>query len=463
MPATERFQQPAKLADIYFDPEEYLGRVYSARDFILGEIKEKLPPDFKPRVALTLGSGGLGDAAQIIENAVTIPYEKIPGFKKTTVEGHAGNVIMGYISGVPVIGFQGRRHYYEEGGQPNDVIALKNVTFPVYVARALGADLYFATNAAGGLNSNYRTGDLMTIESHIDLYFPNPLLGPQVNFMNAARFQPQNTEYKAKFRKMLKQAAKNVEEENHLHEGVYCALTGPTYESRADSQKLRKDGADAVGMSTVPEVIAATNLGMETMGFSLITNVIAEDGTNVTSHEEVSAALEHPTTRARVTKILQEFFRLLSQKPEWLLREEVDSSEIVVDNVSYPYVIVREGLESRLPYVVGLASPTEIPFISENVPRKYHRFILGHEIRHRTKYNNLSEEDACLAALEDEFADVDEKYPYEFNRYIHERRIFFDALVNFYENDEVQRKSRAEGFLNGIRKARDYLVKSDLI
>lgn len=311
MAAPEALRQPVTLADIYFDPEEYLARVNTARDFI----KERLPRGFTPRVALTLGSGGLGEVANIIDKVATIPYEEIPGFKKTTVEGHAGNLVVGYIAGVPMIGFQGRRHYYEEGGQPNQVIALKNVTFPVYVARALGSDLYFATNAAGGLNPKYKPGDLMAIESHTDIHFPNPLLGPQVNFMNAARFQPQNTEYNPKFRELLKRAAANVGESEHLHEGVYVALTGPTFESRADSQMLRKEGADAVGMSTVPEIIVATNLGMETCGFSLITNVIAEDGTNATSHQEVMAALQDPATKGRVTNITQEFFRLFSTIP----------------------------------------------------------------------------------------------------------------------------------------------------
>ncbi len=466
MPVAEALRQPASLADIHFEPAEFLSRIYSARDYILGEIKEKLPPDFKPRVALTLGSGGLGDVAELIENPVIIPYENIPGFKKTTVEGHAGNLVVGYIAGVPMIGFQGRRHFYEEGPQPNQVIALKNITFPVYVARALGAEHYFATNAAGGLNSEYQTGDLMSIESHIDVYFPNPLAGPQVAdadgnvFMDAFRFQPQNTEYAAKYRRLLKLASKNVGESEHLHEGVYCALPGPTYESRADSQKLRKDGADAVGMSTVPEVIVAANLGMDTYAFSLITNVIAEDGTNATSHDEVTAALKEPATKARITKIIREFFRLLAKRPQWLLNVEVDSSEITVDGEVYPYVIVKDGLEPSLPYTLGYVG-AEVPFISVNVSRKYHRHILGHEIRHKTRYKDLTEEEACLKALEDELQDVKAALPHEYRDYIHERRVFFDKLVEFYETHEEQLKARPAGFLEGLIKARDHLVRID--
>lgn len=308
MPGLERADQPFTRADVFFDPAEYLERISTARDFT----KEQLPAGFTPRVALTLGSGGLGEVASIIDCVATVPYANIPGFKRTTVEGHAGNLVAGYIAGVPMIGLQGRRHYYEEGGQPNQVIALKDVTFPVYVARALGADLYFPTNAAGGLNPKYKPGDIMVIESHIDVHFPNPLFGPQVDFMKPMRLQPQNTEYNPELRALLLQAAANTGETEHVHEGVYCALTGPTYESRADSQLLRGEGADAVGMSTVPEVIVAANLGMDTIGFSLLTNVIAEDGTNATSHVEVMAALKNPDTKKRIANITKEFFRLLN-------------------------------------------------------------------------------------------------------------------------------------------------------
>ena len=310
MQALERKDLQITYGDIFFDPQEYLERIYYARDYI----KEKLPSDFTPRVALTLGSGGLGEVAQIINPVANIPYTEIPGFTETTIEGHKGNLVAGYIEGTPMIGFQGRKHYYEEGGQPNLVKALKNVTFPVYVARAVGADIYFATNAAGGLNLNFKSGDLMVIGAHIDIHFPNPLLGPQVDFMNPKRFQPQNTEYDSGLRALLHRAALKLNESDHVHEGVYAALTGPTYESRADSQLLRREGADAVGMSTVPEVIVAANLGMETVGYSLITNIVSPDGTNATSHEEVMAAINDPRTKKRITGITREFFGLLPNK-----------------------------------------------------------------------------------------------------------------------------------------------------
>lgn len=291
---------------VLFDAEEYRHRIGLAADYI----KDRLPDGFVPKAVLTLGSGGLGAIAESMEKVATIPYGDIPGFFKPTVVGHAGNLIAGYIEGVPVIGYQGRRHYYEEGGQPNQVVALKDVVFPVYVARALGADLYIATNAAGGLNPSHKPGDLMAITSHIDIYFPNVLLGPQVDFMNAMRFQPQHGQYNKDLRALLHQAAHLAGEGGRVHQGVYVALTGPTFESNADTLMLRKNGADAVGMSTVPEIITASNIGMETLGISLISNVIAADGTNATSHEEVTAALEDPATRKRATGVLHEFFRL---------------------------------------------------------------------------------------------------------------------------------------------------------
>lgn len=296
----------------YFDPRKYIEKIKQACTFI----KERLPKGFKPQIALTLGSGGLGEVANLIENAATLNYCEIPGFKQTTVEGHSGNLIIGYIERVPVIALQGRYHYYEEGDQPNQVIALKNATFPVYVVTGLGVNLYFATNAAGGLNTKYKPGDLMIIESHIDIFFPNPLLGPHVDFRDAPRFQPQHTEYSPKLCQLLRKAAENTGETKHVHKGVYVALTGPTYETKADSKLLRNLGADAVGMSTVPEIIVATNLGVETCGLSLITNVIAEDGTNATSHQEVMAALQNENTKERVKKIIQEFFKLYYKKKE---------------------------------------------------------------------------------------------------------------------------------------------------
>ncbi len=306
MATVERQDHASREQFPLFDPEQYVRRIDEAKTFI----KERLPEGFVPKVVLTLGSGGLGVIGDEIQKVATIPYEDIPGFHKPTVVGHAGNLIAGYLEGVPVIGYQGRRHYYESGGQPNQVIALKDVVFPVYVARALGADTYIATNAAGGLELKFRPGDLMVITSHLDIHFPNVLLGPQVPFMDAERFQPQHGQYNAELRAILLHAATHAGEADRVHEGVYAALTGPTFESVADSQALRRSGVSAVGMSTVPEIITASNIGMETLGVSLISNVIAPDGTNATSHEEVTAALQDPATKNRVANLFREFFRI---------------------------------------------------------------------------------------------------------------------------------------------------------
>lgn len=294
----------------YFNPVEYRKKIFTAADYV----KEQLPSGFIPRGILTLGSGGLGSVANVIKRVATIPFKNIPGFPVTTVFGHEGNLVTGYLEGFPVIGQQGRIHYYEKGGEPNQVIALKEVTFPVYVERALGAEFLIATNAAGGLNSKFRPGDLMIIGAHNDLHFPNPLAGPQVDLFDAWRFQPQHNEYNQRFRRLFHQAARNVNEAGRVHEGVYAAVTGPTFESAPDSRQLRVEGIDAIGMSTVPEVIVATNIGMETGGFSLIANVVRPDGENPTSHDEVMAALRDPATMKRATNVTSEFFRLLGKE-----------------------------------------------------------------------------------------------------------------------------------------------------
>lgn len=152
----------------------------------------------------------------------------------------------------------------------------------------------------------------MVIESHNGLFFQNPLQGPPANFTNEFYFQPQFMEYDDFLRSVLKTAAANVDESSHIHEGTYTALMGRTYETKAESQALRALDTDAVGMSTVPEIITAANLGMETIAFSLITNVIDKDGSNKTSHEEVMAALKAQETRKRVHEVTKEFFRILN-------------------------------------------------------------------------------------------------------------------------------------------------------
>lgn len=267
-------------------------------------ITSRLSQNFTPRVAITLGSG-LGKLASLITPVVTIPYAEIPNFPQTTTPGHEGTLIAGHLEGVPVIGLNGRKHFYEVARE-ND--AMDRVTFPVHVAANLGCRIYAATNAAGGLNPAFKVGDIMIIRSHIGLFVPNPLLGQHHDFGGNPLFQPLSGIYPEKLRRMFN------EHDPSIKEGIYAAVTGRTYETQAECVMLRKLGVDAVGMSTVPEVIIAANRGMDTFAASIITNVIAEDGTNATNHEEVTAILNSAETQQRISQTFQRFFRRLKEE-----------------------------------------------------------------------------------------------------------------------------------------------------
>ena len=273
----------------------YVKHVNEAAGFIQKIIGGK---NFSPKITLTLGSG-LNKLGDLIKPVAKISYRDIPHFPSLTVPGHEGTLIAGLLDGVPVIGLKGRKHYYEVADRQR---AMDIVTFPVHVAANLGCKLYIATNAAGGLNPSYKIGTLMAIKSHIGLFQPNPLLGAHHDFGGNTLFQPQNTEYSPRLRKIF------LEIDPFIREGVYVALTGTTYETQAECLMLRTLGADAVGMSTVPEIIVAANRGMETFGVSMITNVIAADGTNATNHEEVVAVLESKKTEENLYQIFKKFF-----------------------------------------------------------------------------------------------------------------------------------------------------------
>lgn len=278
--------------------DNYIKRVIKASGYIQKIIRNK---SFSPKVALTLGSG-LNKLADLIKPIATIPYKDIPHFPISTVPGHEGTMILGYLEGVPVVGLKGRKHYYEVAREPD---AMDIVTFPVHVAASLGCKLYIATNAAGGLNPNFKVGDLMVIKSHIGLFQPNPLLGDHHDFGGNDLFQPQSTEYDASLRSIFKKIDPSI------REGVYVAVTGRAYETQAECLMLRGLGADAVGMSTVPEIIVATNRGMKTFAVSMITNVIARDGTNATNHEEVVAVLNSKKTEEKLYRVFRKFFQSL--------------------------------------------------------------------------------------------------------------------------------------------------------
>jgi purine-nucleoside phosphorylase len=228
------------------------------------------------RVALVLGSG-LGAFADELEDAVAIPYEEIPGFARSTVEGHAGRLVAGRVGGVAVAAMQGRFHFYEG-------YTLEEVTFPVRVLKLLGAESLVLTNAAGGLNNTLKQGALMLINDHLNLLGASPLRGP-----NDARFGPRFPDlsevYDRAFQETAVQEAHAMKLE--LRRGIYAALHGPNYETPAEIRMLRALGADAVGMSTVPEAIVARHMSMRVLGISCITNMAAGVLDRPIDHAEV--------------------------------------------------------------------------------------------------------------------------------------------------------------------------------
>lgn len=233
----------------------YRQRVEEAKEYLARRIKTP------PQIVLILGTG-LSGAAEEIEAEVEIPYEEIPHFPRSTVESHRGRLIVGELSGKRVAAFQGRFHYYEG-------YSTKEVVFPVRVMALLGARLLIISNAAGGLNLSFQPGDVMLIADHINLIPENPLRGPNVEEWGP-RFPDLSEAYSKRWRKLLKEASKNP---SFLREGVYVAVPGPSLETPAETRFLRLIGADAVGMSTTPEVIVAKHAGLEVLGLSVIANV----------------------------------------------------------------------------------------------------------------------------------------------------------------------------------------------
>jgi len=248
--------------------------VQKAADYILARLK-----DHKPEVALVLGSG-LGGLAEGIEDSVTIEYSSIPNFPVSTVPGHAGRIVCGSLGPKTVIVFQGRFHYYEG-------YSMDEVVFPVRVLTLLGIEQLILTNAAGGINPLFRAGDLMCITDHIKLTGVSPLRGANIDALGP-RFNDMSDAYTATLRRIAEDAA--VATEIDLRHGVYAYMTGPSFETPAEIRMLRSLGADAVGMSTVPEVIVAAHAGLQVLAISTITNLAAGILDQPLSHEEVMAA-----------------------------------------------------------------------------------------------------------------------------------------------------------------------------
>lgn len=240
--------------------DERVKRIYEAADYV----KEKLSGRV-PFVGIVLGSG-LGKLADKIENKTVIPYGEIPNFSKSTAVGHKGNLIAGELGGKFVVAMQGRFHYYE--GYP-----MEQVTLPIRVMKVLGIKYLFVSNAAGGVNFNFKVGDLMVITDHINL-LPNPLIGK-----NMEEFGPRFPDMTRPYSPQLIEAMEKVaaQESVTLRKGVYLAGTGPSYETPAEYKYFRMIGADAVGMSTVPEVIVARHSSIPVFGMSVITNEAHDD------------------------------------------------------------------------------------------------------------------------------------------------------------------------------------------
>jgi purine-nucleoside phosphorylase len=239
----------------------------------------------KPDVGLILGSG-LGDLAAEVRDVEAIPYEEIPHFLRSTVVGHAGRLLLGMLENVPVVVMQGRFHFYEG-------YTMQALTLPVRVMRMLGAQTLIVTNAAGGINPAYRPGDFMLIRDHIN--FPglaglNPLVGPNDERLGD-RFPPLAKAYDADLR-VLAHTVAATRPEITMHEGVYAQVSGPSYETGAELKFLRTAGADAVGMSTAPEVVVARHMGMRVLGISLITNTATGDDKEEVNHAEVLSAAD---------------------------------------------------------------------------------------------------------------------------------------------------------------------------
>jgi len=251
------------------------------------------------RVALVLGSG-LGGFADDFEDAVAIPYQEIPGFVPSTAEGHAGRLVIGKIDRVSVLAMQGRVHFYEG-------YSLEEVTFPIRTFKLLGVKTLILTNAAGGINVELSQGALMVISDHLNLMGVNPLRG-----INDERFGPRFPDMSEVYSRELQEAV--IEEASgmgiDLRRGIYGALPGPSYETPAEIHMLRTFGADAVGMSTVPEAIVARQMGMEVLGLSCITNMAAGISDQPINHEEVMETGQ--LVRATFTQLLRQ---LISRLP----------------------------------------------------------------------------------------------------------------------------------------------------
>ena len=271
-----------------------MSQIYDKLEVCMKSIRKQM--DFKPETALILGSG-LGDYADEIRIEQTVAYTEIEGFPVSTVAGHKGRFVFGYVKETPVVIMQGRVHYYE--GYP-----MADVVLPTRLMGLMGAKKLILTNAAGGVNPDYRPGDFMLITDHITTGVPSPLIGANADELGV-RFPDMSEVYSLRMRGIIKQEAAKLG--IGLREGVYVQLTGPAYETPAEVRMCRGWGGDAVGMSTVAEAIAANHMGMKICGISCISNLAAGMTANKLSHKEVQEAADMaaPNFRKLVTEVLR--------------------------------------------------------------------------------------------------------------------------------------------------------------
>lgn len=274
-----------------------MNEVYKKLTGCLAYVRSKT--DFKPKIAIVLGSG-LGDYADGIRVEYELSYNEIEGFPVSTVPGHAGKFIFGHLDNIPVVCMKGRVHYYE--GYP-----VSDVVLPIRLMKLLGAGVLILTNAAGGVNTSFHPGDLMMIKDHLSMFAPNPLIGPNIEELGT-RFPDMTAVYDGELQAQIISAAN--ENRIFLQEGVYAQLTGPSFESPAEIRMLRSCGCDAVGMSTVAEAIAARHMGMKVCGISCICNLAAGMTPQALSHAEVQAAADKaaPAFKKLVTETVKRIY-----------------------------------------------------------------------------------------------------------------------------------------------------------
>jgi purine-nucleoside phosphorylase len=275
----------------------YIDKIKEASSFI-----QKQLGNVRPIIGLVLGSG-LGDMANQVENPIAIDYSEVPYFPVSTVEGHEGRFVAGTLEGKQVIVMQGRFHYYEG-------YDMKKVVFPVYVMKAIGVQTVVMTNAAGGMNRSFKAGDLMVISDHLNMTGDNPLIGPNHSDLGV-RFPDMSEAYNREYRKLAHELAQTVVGDDgvplKLQEGVYAGISGPTYCTPAELTMLARIGGDAIGMSTVGEVVAARHAGLKVLGISCITDMAVGEELEPLTHEQVVAVANR--TKPKFIALVKAFVR----------------------------------------------------------------------------------------------------------------------------------------------------------